>query len=84
MDPEVIEALLSMGEFYGALSDFLSESAARIQNVSNCSPEEAYRTLQDVRDGGEIDFEMEPGDGLPLPATGVPPALFYWYVRSAA
>ena len=64
-----------MGEFNGTLSDFLSESAARIQNVFNCSPEEAYRTLQDVRDGGEIDFEMEPGDGLPLPTTGVPVGL---------
>jgi hypothetical protein len=84
MYSEATEALLAMGEYLGALDAFLLESATRIQGVLKCSPEDAKRALQDLRDHGAIDFEMTPGGELPPTAKAIPLARWYWYVRPAA
>jgi hypothetical protein len=83
MYSDTIEALLAMGEYLGALDAFLGESASRIQGVLKCSPEEAERVLQDLRDHA-IDFEMTDGGELPPTPKAIPLARWYWYVRPAA
>ena len=84
MYPDVIEALLAMGEYVGTADAFLHESAMRIQRVSRCNREEAKRMLQELRNHGGIDFEMTPGGEVPLPPTGIPVNRWHWYLRSAA
>jgi hypothetical protein len=84
MYSEAIEALLAMGEYLGALDAFLRESATRIQGALKCSPEEAERVLQDLRDHGAIDFEITPAGELSPTPKAIPLARWYWYVRPAA
>ena len=84
MYSEVIESLLAIGEYTGTEAAFLKESATRIQGVLKCSPKQAERTLQELREHGEIDFELTPGGELPPTPHAIPVARWYWHVPPAA
>jgi hypothetical protein len=84
MHSEVIEALVAMGQYAGTLKAFIRESATMVHVTLNCSPEEAERTLQDLRDSGQIDLAITPGGELPPPPAQIPIARWYWFIPAAA
>jgi hypothetical protein len=84
MHPQAVEVLVAMGEYAGTQEAFLRESADTVQAALRCSLETAEHIIRNLMNHGGINFDITPGEELPLTPSAVPMARWYWYVPPAA
>ena len=84
MHPEAVEVLVAMGEYTGTQESFLHDSVVTLQAALQCSTEAAERIIHNLLNHGGINFDMKPGEELPLTPMAIPTARWYWYVPPAA
>lgn len=66
MHPEAVEVLVAMGEYIGTQESFLHDSVLTLQSALQCSTEAAERIIHNLLNHGGINFDMKPGEELPL------------------
>jgi hypothetical protein len=84
MHTEAVEVLVAMGEYTGTQESFLHDSVLTLQSALQCSAEAAERIIHNLLNHGGINFDMKPGEELPLTPMAIPTARWYWYGPSAA